>query len=190
MPSPTVSKRKTCGIRHVRSESFNLTIFHLPLFGVYYFQFREAGGAPRGWITLCTVPTFWPPSPPWLFLTFSTPPTGSPPTWQLLFSARWALPLHVNPPKCSDSNTSSCEWPRTVRKTEKLSFNTAHAFILLSHKYPTSQRSSWGEVWCYIILTAYKGHERHPRTKQTVMWRGATKVVVEQLAVGPGGQRV
>lgn len=56
----------------------------------FFFQFQEAGGAPRGWITLCTVLMFWPPSPPWLCLTFSTPPTGSPPMWQLLFSGRWA----------------------------------------------------------------------------------------------------
>lgn len=30
----------------------------------FFFQFQEAGGAPRGWIMLCTVLTFWPPSPP------------------------------------------------------------------------------------------------------------------------------
>lgn len=31
-------QEENCGIRHVRSESFNLTIFHLPLFGVYFFS--------------------------------------------------------------------------------------------------------------------------------------------------------
>lgn len=72
-------------------EKLYRTNFRLPVFVCgFFFQSQEAGGAPRGWITLCTVLTFWPPSPPWLCLTFSTPPTGSPPMWQLLFSGRWA----------------------------------------------------------------------------------------------------
>lgn len=43
-------------------------------------QFPAAGGAPRGWITPCTAPMFWRPSPRWLCPTSFTPPTGNPPT--------------------------------------------------------------------------------------------------------------
>lgn len=45
---------------------------------VCVFQFPVAGGAPRGWIMLCTALMCWPPSRQWLCLTFFTPPTGSP----------------------------------------------------------------------------------------------------------------
>ncbi len=45
---------------------------------VCVFQFPVAGGAPRGWITLCTALMCWLPFQQWLCLTFSTPPTGSP----------------------------------------------------------------------------------------------------------------
>lgn len=52
------------------------------LFVCLCLQFPAAGGAPRGWITPCTVPTFWPPSPLWLCPTSFTPPTGNPLTSQ------------------------------------------------------------------------------------------------------------
>lgn len=88
-PSPTVSENETA-LSDMSDLKILISQFSILPYCVYFFQFPEAGGAPRGWITLCTVPMFWPPSPPWLCLTFSTPPTGSLLTWQLLFSGRWA----------------------------------------------------------------------------------------------------
>lgn len=113
IPSATVSER-----RSIRFISWKNSV--CPFLGIF-FQLQEAGGARRGWIMLCTVLTFWPPSPPWLCPTFSTPPTGSPLMWQLLFSDRWAHRFSFSSlcrlrrkNRCWDWTPSSCEWPRKV----------------------------------------------------------------------------